>query len=339
MKASVCFQRVLVARFDSHNPDEALAVSRLAHQCGKRITGDESFASVPIAEFLMSDPQDALFVATEGMAMCDQSNKHPLRAVYIALGMYDPEDDRNAIAQIRKTGDVDFEGFIEQGFRLEADVATNGEDIVRLCDAPVETKVVSRSSGEQSELFAELSEIAILLPSLSQSDRSPEELLFESPFRWGVSTLRRLNASSLSKGTLDSALLLGEGVLFWSSVERQTDRYGFVYLSTTPTENAERVPLFVADSAGEYGLLVAEIVESRQSPHMGDTFRHIFPERPELGEIIELGNGVCRVGDDHTVGIEPEDDRAIDWMNPAALYRCHCQTVRLFFVPRGSSTP
>ena len=343
MNPVVLFQRVLVTRMDMTKPNELQEITTLAKQISKRIVGDEDFVPVPISFCIPGQQQNAVFYATEGTAIGADETEHPLRAVYIAYGGYDPEREPNAVAKIKKKADVDFEGFIEQGVRIEAEVAVYGEGeeehIVPLTDRPAEATVVNRFSGDQSEFFADLSEFAILMATRNRPNTQPDEaLLFESPFRWGVATRKRLGATRLSRADLESAIVLGEGVLTWPSVERNTDRYGFVSLWEEPREGSDNVPLSLAGANGQNGLLVAEILETRESPHMGDTFRHIFPERPATGEIIELGSGVCNVGDDHTVGVEPEEHREIDWMNPAALYRCHFQTVRLLFVPRNSQT-
>jgi hypothetical protein len=35
-----------------------------------------------------------------------------------------------------------------------------------------------------------------------------------------------------------------------------------------------------------------------------------------------------------TVGVYPEDGRETDWLDVEALYRAHCQTVKVYFEPR-----
>ncbi len=87
------------------------------------------------------------------------------------------------------------------------------------------------------------------------------------------------------------------------------------------------------------GRLVAEVQATRQSTHVGDLFRGLRPETPEVGERIVLGEGrlFCQTVDREegieAVGCtpEPEDPRDSDWLDPRALYRAHEQTVRLVF--------
>lgn len=165
-------------------------------------------------------------------------------------------------------------------------------------------------------------------------------------------------------------VLLGEGMLNWPRGERVGDRYGLVHVQERGTEgydavdgNArymQEVPASryasmaeAAERAGQVGMLVAEVVATRQSGHIGDFFHGFFPETPEAGEEIVLGRGELFTevsfseggGDVIGVGVKPTEALGarefegmrigpdIFWMNPRALYRCHEQTVRLWFVP------
>ncbi len=139
-------------------------------------------------------------------------------------------------------------------------------------------------------------------------------------------------------------VVLGEGVLTWPRYERVGDRYGVVNLMTAPVENLndfsftpDYVTLGGDPFAGSDGKLVATVLETRQSGHIGDIFRGFYPETPEVGEVIELGEGKLFFDDDETVGLEPNDGREADWLDPLALYRCHEQTVRLEFVTESCS--
>lgn len=144
---------------------------------------------------------------------------------------------------------------------------------------------------------------------------------------------------------------IGEGRLTWAKPERITDRYGSIYLipeghdSLTPEPSPSLVlNKQVEPFLGEWGSLVAVVTQARQSTHIGDLFRGIFPTIPEVGEIIELGSGwlfaeqldwvpgIC-------VGLEPNDGRDTDWLNPHKLYHAHEQSVKLYFHPKqqGSS--
>jgi hypothetical protein len=131
-----------------------------------------------------------------------------------------------------------------------------------------------------------------------------------------------------------TATTLGEGVLNWSRYERIGDRYGAIHLSDSP--DSEAYATWDDAPAGTLGTLVAHILQTRQSRHIGDFFRGIGPSVPEPGEEITLGRGTLFTqvdGGVPVIGVEPEDGRETDWMDPRALYRCHEQTVRLEFRP------
>ena len=130
---------------------------------------------------------------------------------------------------------------------------------------------------------------------------------------------------------MTATLILGEGILNWFTFERQSDRYGAIHLETTPGVYAT----FPNAREGAKGTLVATVTQTRPSGHIGDLFRGIGPSEPEIGEPVELGTGKLFTyleQDIPVIGVEPEDGRDDDWMDPRALYRCHNQTVRLAFV-------
>lgn len=138
-----------------------------------------------------------------------------------------------------------------------------------------------------------------------------------------------------------STVVLGEGMLAWPAGERHTDRYGTVYL-TSP--DGQPVSLSTA-LAGTYGHLVAVVLVTRRSRHIGDWARGLAPTTPTVGETITLGVGtlfIATLGDpENTVdllGLTPDDGRPTDWMSPAALYRSHDQTVRLELRPASPAT-
>ncbi len=136
--------------------------------------------------------------------------------------------------------------------------------------------------------------------------------------------------------------VIGEGVLTWHPYERISNRYGTVFLMTDGDslhEPSGYVPVPDDVPVGLPGRLVAEVQATRQSTHVGDLFRGLRPETPEVGERIVLGQGrlFCQTASGEEV-IEavgctpaPEDDRDSDWLDPRALYRAHEQTVRLVF--------
>lgn len=132
---------------------------------------------------------------------------------------------------------------------------------------------------------------------------------------------------------------LGIGVLSWTGAERRSDRYGTVMLMTDPgtlmTEPRGYInPL--ESPVGQRGSIIAEVIETRDSDHIGDLFRGLFPETPEVGERIELGSGTFFIEPTSfgavLMGLRPDEPRDSDWLNPRALYRVHVQTVRLLFV-------
>jgi hypothetical protein len=139
--------------------------------------------------------------------------------------------------------------------------------------------------------------------------------------------------------------VIGEGVLTWDASERISDRYGAVFLMNDGDSMHEPSGyVLIPDDVpvGMPGWLVAEVVATRQSTHVGDVFRGLRPQTPEVGERIVLGRGrLFRQTVDRdsphpvieAVGLAPEDvdDRDTDWLDPRALYRAHEQTVRLTF--------
>jgi hypothetical protein len=122
---------------------------------------------------------------------------------------------------------------------------------------------------------------------------------------------------------------LGTGVLTWNRDERIEDRYGTIWLMASVTDETP-VP-FAQLKEGSHGKLVALVLEARQSHHMGDLFREVFPVTPEEGESITLGEGTLFF-DERAVGLLPDDGRDVDWLDINALYRAHAQTVTLYFV-------
>lgn len=136
-----------------------------------------------------------------------------------------------------------------------------------------------------------------------------------------------------------ASVLLGTGQLSWPRAERIDDRYGLVGVETNGVYSitAEDVP------AGTYGRLEVLVMQSRKSSHIGDFCRGLFPgEPPAIGERIVLGTGTLFIEELHEksvchryAGLTPDDGRQVDWLDPAALYRCHDQTVELWFVPQA----
>ncbi len=138
---------------------------------------------------------------------------------------------------------------------------------------------------------------------------------------------------------------LGTGTLTWAARERIIDRYGTVYLvpdgdnSLTSAPSRSLILPTASEHAGQRGKLAAHVITARDSTHIGDLFRGIFPRRPEVGRIITLGTGILFTDDAPEggiqVGLMPTDGRKGDWLDPRALYDAHEQTVALYFVQEG----
>lgn len=129
----------------------------------------------------------------------------------------------------------------------------------------------------------------------------------------------------------EGMILIGTGILNWPREERVHDRYGVVALYS---EEDELLPMEVKPLKVR-GQLIATVLEARQSRHIGDLFREIYPVTPEVGEEIVLGEGVVFYEthpDGRTfIGLRPEDGRRTDWLDPEKLYRAHQQYVELYF--------
>ncbi len=128
--------------------------------------------------------------------------------------------------------------------------------------------------------------------------------------------------------------LIGTGILNWPRDERVFDRYGLVGLWPRDNEHGDPLPMDVVPLDGFKGQLIAKVLESRKSTHIGDYVRGIFPETPEVGEEIILGEGTVfyEVVEDRTfIGLKPDDGRKTDWLDPKKLYRAHQQYVEIYF--------
>jgi hypothetical protein len=137
--------------------------------------------------------------------------------------------------------------------------------------------------------------------------------------------------------------ILGTGALTWDKGERVGDRYGIVYLHTENSRGQrisdmsfDKEPSATLANAGARGKLIAVVKEARESTHIGDFARGVYPETPEVGETIELSTVGTFVMEDTAegfgVGIEPDDGRNSAWMDVTSLYRAHEQTVELIFI-------
>ena len=142
---------------------------------------------------------------------------------------------------------------------------------------------------------------------------------------------------------MTTPLNIGTGTLTWMRSERITDRYGAVYLIPDGYNSLSRAAPpslieheVVKTRVGEKGRLIAEVVETRESTHIGDVFRGLYPRTPKRGDRLVLGTGTFfseRNSEGLTIGVKPDDGRDSDWLDPRALYDAHEQTVTLFFEP------
>lgn len=133
--------------------------------------------------------------------------------------------------------------------------------------------------------------------------------------------------------------LLGRGMLTWPRGERVSDRYGRVGLQRGDDPQVASGVLPARDVAlhcdvpqGTRARLVAQVLEVRESDHIGDLFRGLFPTTPLVDDVFVLGEGrvvYSEMDGWQLVGLMPEDDRPNDWLDPARLYRVHSQTVEL----------
>ena len=141
---------------------------------------------------------------------------------------------------------------------------------------------------------------------------------------------------------------LGMGALNWSKDERISDRYGTVSLSDSGwlgqkiEDNSFMNSDVIEKLCGKKGKLVANVIKTRKSKHIGDITRKIYPSMPGVGEIIVLGEGTFfkEAYDEMEfgVGVIPYDKRSNDWLDPRQLYRVHQQTVNLYFVTDEKAT-
>ena len=279
---------------------------------------------------------EVIFYAEAGIAMIDNPND-TLKAIYIVDGWMTKNVE--SMNSLRSYSTIDFEGVLRIGFSteqivMEIDERTGTPKIVEN-STPSEPVPVIRIDGEQSNLFSRVEQVSALFPATQeQTFNDISQVEFEELTRFDVSTRSETEPNYLQESDIESAVLLGKGVLIWPSRERHLDRYGFIKLKESEDVDSAEVRINT-EHVGIAGCLACQIVETRTSP-MEDHFRGIIAETPKIGEIIVLGNGTLYENDDKSIGIVPEDDREIDWLNPKALYRCHLQTVRLFFLQSDS---
>jgi hypothetical protein len=85
---------------------------------------------------------------------------------------------------------------------------------------------------------------------------------------------------------------------------------------------------------GVEGMLLCEVLETRESNHCGDVFSGWWPTTPKTNEVVVLGTGKLFVEMEEgtlCIGLKPKGKRKINWLNPESLYHVHDQTVNLYF--------
>lgn len=129
-------------------------------------------------------------------------------------------------------------------------------------------------------------------------------------------------------------MLIGKGILDWPESERVSNRYGNINLF----DNNDNYIKFEKTLNGWEGTLFAVVTETRASGHIGDLFRGLFPETPNINEKIILGTGTIFFENNYNcIGLKPDDGRDSDWFDPKSLYRCHEQAVELYFEPKAKT--
>lgn len=148
------------------------------------------------------------------------------------------------------------------------------------------------------------------------------------------------------KTNVEHVYEIAVGVLTWCGSERRSDRYGSVMILDPAVPHthgslggatAKALPLAVPpEIIDAFGTLKAEVIEVRESEHIGDLFRGLRPGGAQVGETLVLGTGRLFKKPKVTspqVGVNPGDGRDADWLNPTMLYRVHECVVRLTFTP------
>ena len=127
--------------------------------------------------------------------------------------------------------------------------------------------------------------------------------------------------------------VIGKGRLTWDRSERISNRYGAVYLMVDG-DSLSLAPINIPfEIAGRHVHLIAKVLETRQSTHIGDLFHGVVPRTPKVGDVISLGDGLITLGKNcegaATVVLVPVPMREHFWMSIRALYDAHEQTVEL----------
>jgi len=315
--------------------DLECAAGLIEAQC-ERATGDRHFGPLTLSSLMLElggDEYQAVLFAKTGTAVIVGNKPDCMQAVYIALGSCDAARIPELLRNLRRDADIDFLGTIGYGAFLECPILIGESGAATVLGDTATGHLSYKFEGEQNELFAQIEQFAVLVPTHKRQLGIEWPLSFETFHRWDVSTHKRPAPKQLHEDELLVAVPLGEGFLLWLEQERYSDRWGLVFLAERREENAPHVPLHTCGLVGRRGRLVVQVLEVRDEPVLGDVFRWLMPERPQVGEIFELGEGTIMQDGAFQVGCRPDDGRPIDWLNPKALFRAKLHLVRLWFLP------
>ena len=134
--------------------------------------------------------------------------------------------------------------------------------------------------------------------------------------------------------------LLGYGVFSWGAEERRTNRYGSFnmcgesYKGEKPGKSPELTKELRRLDHRRVKLM-AKVIETRTSGHLGDMALRISPTTPEVGQEILLGVGILQIESCSwdflpSIALVPKDRRTEMWIDPRILYQLHDQTVEIY---------
>lgn len=122
---------------------------------------------------------------------------------------------------------------------------------------------------------------------------------------------------------MKNRVLLGTGVFGFPQVERRSDRYGTCFVEKDGTDECVLVGKKGRSLEGRSGRLVAEVVEARETGHIGDLHRRIYPRGCAAGETVVLGEGELFIehrgqGSPHEKGdLERDDEKMFEALESA----------------------
>jgi len=127
---------------------------------------------------------------------------------------------------------------------------------------------------------------------------------------------------------------MGRGILFWWRVERQTGRYGSVWLSDSFDAPEDCPSPMVVCDLGSCGQLIAWLLDEGGIP-LPDYYA--TPRRP--GQLVPLGEGRSFVADlggpPLALGVKPATGRKYNWLSANCLHFLQACRVELLWAPRA----